>query len=166
MKIFISFLIFCLVATCNAELRTWTAVNGKEVEAEFLSNEKGLVKLKLESGKVFEVPLDKLSKNDQNFIEISSSTTSELPDNKNTKILKLTDKQISKHLGFWIGKWVGHDKSTNQICDQVECKWKDEGKSLTFNGIFNDFTKSATPCAVINSFLSYGNPYSSCLLSS
>ena len=136
MKKIIPFLVFCLVATCNAELRTWTAVNGKEVEAEFISNSDGQVTLKLKSGKVFKVPLDKLSKNDQNFIEISSSTSSELPDNKNTKILKLTDKQISKHLGFWIGKWIGHDKSTNQICDQVECKWKEEGKSLTFNGIF------------------------------
>ena len=68
MKIFISFLIFCLVATCNAELRTWTAVNGKEVEAEFVSSEKGIVKLKLKSGKVFEVPADKLSKEDNEFI--------------------------------------------------------------------------------------------------
>ena len=33
MKKIIPFLVFCLVATCNAELRTWTAVNGKEVEA-------------------------------------------------------------------------------------------------------------------------------------
>ena len=69
MKIFISFLIFCLVATCNAELRTWTAVNGKEVEAEFVSNEKGIVKLKLKSGKVFEVAADKLSTDDNVFIE-------------------------------------------------------------------------------------------------
>ncbi len=64
----IPFLAFCLVATCNAELRTWTAVNGKEVEAEFVSNEKGIVKLKLKSGKVFEVPADKLSKEDNEFI--------------------------------------------------------------------------------------------------
>ena len=41
MKTLIPFLALCLVATCNAELRTWTAVNGKEVEAEFVSNEKG-----------------------------------------------------------------------------------------------------------------------------
>ena len=64
----IPFLVFCLVATCNAELRTWTAVNGKEVEAEFVSNEKGIVKLKLKSGKVFEVPANKLSKEDNEFI--------------------------------------------------------------------------------------------------
>lgn len=34
-------LLLCLSAICNAELRTWSAVNGNEVEAEFASNEKG-----------------------------------------------------------------------------------------------------------------------------
>ena len=68
MKTLIPFLTFCLVVICNAELRTWTAVNGKEVEAEFVSNEKGIVKLKLKSGKVFEVPLSKLSNKDNEFI--------------------------------------------------------------------------------------------------
>ena len=68
MKKIIPFLVLCLVATCNAELRTWTAVNGKEVEAEFVSNEKGVIKLKLKSGKVFEVPANKLSKEDNEFI--------------------------------------------------------------------------------------------------
>ena len=88
MKIFISFLIFCLVATCNAELRTWTAVNGKEVEAEFVSNEKGIVKLKLEAGKVFEVPLDKLSELDQKFLKAKSSSGS-LADNIVGKVMTL-----------------------------------------------------------------------------
>ena len=58
-----------LGSVCNAELRTWTAVNGKEVEAEFVSNEKGIVKLKLKSGKVFELPLNKLSNTDQKFLK-------------------------------------------------------------------------------------------------
>jgi len=62
---------------CNAELRTWTAVNGKEVEAEFVSNEKGIVKLKLNSGKVFEVPANKLSKEDNEFITKMPSADSE-----------------------------------------------------------------------------------------
>jgi len=80
MKTFISFLILCLIATCNAELRTWTAVNGKEVEAEFVSIEKGIVKLKLKSGKVFEVPFDKLSELDQEFLKAKPSSAS-LADN-------------------------------------------------------------------------------------
>ena len=68
MKKIIPFLILCLIATCNAELRTWTAINAKKVEAEFVSNEKGIGKLKLKSGKVFEVTTDKLSKEDNEFI--------------------------------------------------------------------------------------------------
>jgi len=57
-----------LGSVCHAELRTWTAVNGKEEEAEFVSNEKGIVKLKLKTGKVFEVPANKLSKEDNEII--------------------------------------------------------------------------------------------------
>jgi len=70
MKVLI-FFFFVLGSVCNAQeskLRTWEAVNGKEVEAEFVSNEKGIVKLKLKSGKVFEVPANKLSKEDNEFI--------------------------------------------------------------------------------------------------
>ena len=67
MRILILFFIV-LGSVCHAELRTWTAVNGKEVEAEFVSNEKGIVKLKLKTGKVFEVPANKLSKEDNEFI--------------------------------------------------------------------------------------------------
>ena len=44
-----------LGSVCNAEFRTWTAINGKKVEAEFVSNEEGIVKLKLNSGKIFDV---------------------------------------------------------------------------------------------------------------
>ena len=68
MKIITSLIIFFLSAVCSAELRTWTAINGKEVEAEFVSNKKGIVKLKLKTGKVFEVPANKLSKEDNEFI--------------------------------------------------------------------------------------------------
>ena len=67
MRILILFFIV-LGSVCHAELRTWTAVNGKEVEAEFVSNEKGMVKLKLKTGKVFEVSANKLCKEDNEFI--------------------------------------------------------------------------------------------------
>ena len=69
MKNFCFFLITVfLTGVSNAELRTWTAVNGKQVKAEFVSSSRGIVKLRLESGKVFEVQLDKLSKEDHEFI--------------------------------------------------------------------------------------------------
>ena len=69
MKNFCFFLITVfLTGVSNADLRTWTAVNGKQVKAEFVSSSRGIVKLRLESGKVFEVQLDKLSKEDHEFI--------------------------------------------------------------------------------------------------
>jgi len=86
MKMILVLLLLCSSAICNAELRTWTAVNGKEVEAEFVSNEKGLVNLKLESGKVFEVPLNKLSKADRDFLKAKPSSGS-LVDNIVGKVM-------------------------------------------------------------------------------
>ena len=68
MKSVICVIMLYLVSVCSAELRTWTAINGNKVEAEFVSSEKGVVKLKLKSGKVFEVSLNKLSKGDQEFL--------------------------------------------------------------------------------------------------
>ncbi len=50
MKLFTILLILCLSAICNAELRTWTAVNGKKVEAEFVFNNDGQVTLKMKTG--------------------------------------------------------------------------------------------------------------------
>ena len=88
MRIIIPYLILCLGVICNAELRTWTAVNGKEVEAEFVSNEKGIVKLKLKSGKVFEVPLNQLSKADQKFLKAKPSSGS-LADNIVGKVVTM-----------------------------------------------------------------------------
>ncbi|HIG83238.1 MAG TPA: hypothetical protein EYG40_07870 [Verrucomicrobia bacterium] len=73
MRILILFFII-LGSVCHAELRTWTAVNGKEVEAEFVSNSDGQVTLKMKTGKVFKVPLNKLSKADQEFITAKSSS--------------------------------------------------------------------------------------------
>ena len=79
----LSLLLSCF---CYAESRTWTVINGKEVEAEFVSNEKGIVKLKLKSGKVFEVPLNKLSKSDQEFLKAKPSSGS-LVDNIVGKVI-------------------------------------------------------------------------------
>ena len=88
MRILILFF-FVLGAVCHADIRTWTAVNGKEVEAEFVSNEKGIVKLKLKSGKVFEVPLNKLSIGDQEFLKNKSPSKETIDEEAQFKFLPL-----------------------------------------------------------------------------
>ena len=121
MKKIIPFLAFCLVATCNAELRTWTAVNGKEVEAEFVSNEKGIVKLKLKSGKVFEVPADKLSKEDNEFISYLAK-----PEGVNIDELETEFREGTLYLKGsdtpYTGKYYELYPSGNK---QAEGNWKD-----------------------------------------
>ncbi|MFL2479852.1 MAG: SHD1 domain-containing protein, partial [Verrucomicrobiales bacterium] len=79
MRAFLIMVVFFILGTCYAEesrIRTWEAVNGKKVEAEFVSIFEKQVTLKLESGKTFKVPLDKLSKSDQDFINNKSSKSS------------------------------------------------------------------------------------------
>ena len=83
MKIWVTVLLFlCFTAFCGlaqdvgSELRTWTAVNGKKVEAQFVSNNDEQVVLRLTNGKTFKVPLNKLSEADQDFIKAVSASPS------------------------------------------------------------------------------------------
>ena len=76
-SLFLCFTVFCgLAQEAGSELRTWTAVNGKRVEAQFVSNNDGQVVLRLTNGKIFKVPLNKLSEADQDFIKAVSASPS------------------------------------------------------------------------------------------
>ena len=85
-----------LSVVCNAELRTWTAVNGKEVEAEFVSNNDGQVSLKMKTGKTFKVPINKLSKADQNFLKAKSSSAKPVPAEPPSEKPSDTPKSLSE----------------------------------------------------------------------
>ena len=63
-----------IVEDAKSKLRTWEAINGNKVEAEFVSNSDGQITLKMKTGNTFKVPLDKLSKADRDFIKAKSST--------------------------------------------------------------------------------------------
>ena len=133
MRILILFFIV-LGSVCHAELRTWTAVNGKEVEAEFVSNEKGIVKLKLKTGKVFEVPANKLSKEDNEFIgslakpEGVSNKETEL--RKGIKYLEGSDTPYTgKVYGFHPNGQKMHESNyKNGKLDGLETWWYDNGQ--------------------------------------
>ena len=68
---------FCgLAQELSPKLRTWEAVNGKKVEAQFVSNSDGQVTLRGRNGKTFKVPINKLSQADQDFILADSASPS------------------------------------------------------------------------------------------
>ena len=76
-------------SVCNAELRTWTSIVGTKVEAELVSLTGNQVTLKTKAGKTLKLPLNKLSKVDQEFLKAKSSpkepTKEETPVNPNLK---------------------------------------------------------------------------------
>lgn len=73
-------LVFCIATSLHA--RTWTATDGRSLEADFVSATGTEVTLKRTSdGKVFTLPISRLSDEDQKFIsEKSSSETPEPAD--------------------------------------------------------------------------------------
>jgi len=152
----LSFLLSCF---CYAESRTWTALNGNEVEAEFVSNSDGQVTLKLKSGKVFRVPINKLSKSDQEFLNLKivmddqkTPTVDELlaamrtPLNKFEKIIvdkKYLEKSVvntavqNSHDGFEPCETINRTNRTYSILysedgekDLVHGIWMIKGKTL------------------------------------
>ena len=123
-----------LGSVCNAELRTWTAVNGKEVIAEFVSNEKGIVKLKLRLGKVFEVPANKLSKKDNEFI-----TSLAKPDGVNSEELEYREgfyyllDSDTPYTGKAFTLWKNGQKETESNYkdgkqDGLQFEWHENGQ--------------------------------------
>ena len=87
MRILILFIV--LGSVCHAELRTWTSIVGTKVEAELVSLTGNQVTLKTKAGKTIKLPLNKLSKADQEFLTAKSSpkepTKEETPVNPNLK---------------------------------------------------------------------------------
>ena len=96
MKTLIPLLVFCLVAICNAELRTWTSIVGTKVEAELVSLTGNQVTLKTKAGKTLKLPLNKLSKTDQEFLKAKPSPKEPT---KGEVGVKTADSKIA---GYWV----------------------------------------------------------------
>ena len=49
--------------------RTWTSADGRNIEARFIDEEKGKVRIRRTDGRVFNIPLDNLSEDDQKYVK-------------------------------------------------------------------------------------------------
>lgn len=74
------------ISAVGAEIRTWTADDGKTVSAEFVSRSMNSVRLKAPNGKMLNVPMARLSEVDRIYVELNSPPTLqvEIDPNKNT----------------------------------------------------------------------------------
>ena len=94
MRILILFIV--LGSVCYAELRTWTSIVGTKVEAELVSLTGNQVTLKTKAGKTLKLPLNKLSKADQEFLKAKSSPKEPT---KGEVGVKTADSKIA---GYWV----------------------------------------------------------------
>ncbi|MGD0653286.1 MAG: SHD1 domain-containing protein [Thermoguttaceae bacterium] len=78
----------------QAELRTWTDSTGKHTtEAEFVESKDGNIQLKKKDGSIINVPIEKLSENDQKWVKKQIELKNKLP---STKMLKEPKQSINK----------------------------------------------------------------------
>lgn len=92
------FLVGVIVAGA-AYARTWTASNGKTAEAEFVSFEEGVVRLKsTKTGKTYELPLDQLSQKDQVYVarRLAAQSEGEEPAGPTGAADESTDSEASR----------------------------------------------------------------------
>lgn len=61
-----------LVTAAHAELRTWTDVRGRKIEAEMIENMNGNITLRMESGKEAHVKISGLSADDQKYVLVNT----------------------------------------------------------------------------------------------
>lgn len=70
-KMYEALLVLLAAACCvNAEMRTWTSINGQTVEGEYQNVAFEKVTLKRPDGTSLQIPLDQLSREDREYVEI------------------------------------------------------------------------------------------------
>ncbi|MEM9478400.1 MAG: SHD1 domain-containing protein [Verrucomicrobiota bacterium] len=66
--------------------RTWTSVDGKKIEAEFIETDGETVTIRRDDGRQFTLPLDKLSEADRNFVRKKAKSEEEANEEANPRI--------------------------------------------------------------------------------
>ena len=69
------FLFFALITTQNSHSREWMAKSGHKITGDFVSVQDGIVKISQSEEFVAEIPMDKLSEEDQKFVETRCART-------------------------------------------------------------------------------------------
>jgi formylglycine-generating enzyme required for sulfatase activity len=64
-----SILLLAVTLSAKEPNRTWTSADGRTIEARFIDEKKGKVRIRRTDGRVFNIPLDNLSEEDRKYVE-------------------------------------------------------------------------------------------------
>ncbi|MDA3798208.1 MAG: SHD1 domain-containing protein [Kiritimatiellae bacterium] len=100
-------LAICVVTTlpCAAEMRTWTSIDGKTIEAEFVRTGNGRVMLRGADGKMMNTSFTVLSKQDQTFIENLYKEAKEKADAEAKAADEAAAKEKQERQAVILAKW-------------------------------------------------------------
>ena len=104
-------LLAALSPNSSAEMRTFTSTDGKEIKAEIVGVRDGKASLQLEGGKVFDVPLARLTEGDQTFLKAWA---------EKNKTYKLTDLRLELKKSRKVERkesGKGKDRKTDKTSD-------------------------------------------------
>jgi len=90
-------ILLSLMIVPAVEARTWTATSGGTLEAEFISTDGSAVTIKRADGQTVTIPLEKLSKGDQDFVATRKSGKSSKP-----KMETVEDISPAMLTGEWV----------------------------------------------------------------
>ena len=68
-KLFCLFGLFTVTLTAKEPIRTWTNTDGQTIEARFIDEKMDKVRIRRTDGRVFNIPLDTLSEEDQKYVK-------------------------------------------------------------------------------------------------
>jgi len=63
------FLLLAITLTAKEPIRTWTSADGRTIEARFIDEKKGEVRIHRTDGRVFNIPLDNFSEDDRKYVK-------------------------------------------------------------------------------------------------
>ena len=122
-------LVFCLfgllVVSLHAKepIRTWTSADGRTIQARFIDEKKDTVRIRRTDGRVFNIPLDNLSEEDQKYVE--SLAVDKPSPSTNTKYeIEDTD---SKPTGNDIGEYGSKPNYFVKSALDLEMIWVEPG---------------------------------------
>jgi formylglycine-generating enzyme required for sulfatase activity len=81
-----SILLLAVTLTAKEPIRTWTSADGRTIEARFIDEKKGKVRIRRTDGRVFNIPLDNLSEEDRKYVESLAVDKPSLSNDQKDKI--------------------------------------------------------------------------------
>jgi hypothetical protein len=167
-------ILFTMVKSLLAEepFRVWTNQDGRTIQARYIDEKKGMIRIRRTDGRVFKIPLDNLSEEDRKYVksltfDLTDGLVAWYPFNGNAE-----DESGNGHHGKVIGATLCKDRKGNEdtaynfdgVDDYIKIKGNDQMDlgSFTISCWYygtQSFSGAGTNVLVVKSFTKHVTPF-------